>query len=553
MTPFTKLGKYLIRGELGQGAMGIVYEGFDPVIERTVAIKTILPGRLNSGEAVEVLTRFKREAQLAGRFNHPGIIAIYDYGEVVPEYDSALGIKDNSLAVDGKPPTPIPFGAERVAYIAMEFVKGRELRDYFDANERFDLPAVARLMGELLSALGHAHAPGVVHRDIKPANLIVLETGQVKIADFGIARIETSELTQMGTIMGTPAYMSPEQFTGQKVDSRSDLFSCAIVLYQFLTGEKPFTGNTTTIMYKVLREEPLAPSLLNTSLPPALDEVLKKAIAKRADQRFQTAAEFNAALQAAITWPTPACAGSNVNAAAVPSTAAVTQASQVLNNASTPTPAQAAKVVNAQSTRAFGIAMLAGSIVVAGLGAYLWTVKQQMPAAPTVQTAPAVAPATAVPPAPPSMAQKLPLAGSAAVAPASTPTSTSRQGNVPAPPVETMPLPPLTKAATAPVKAASAVQSVPERASRPAPPVTPRVREPAPDPTPTQTPTPPPKPQAVPRGPRSPQEACAGRVFLSLAFCLQSQCNSDHFHNHPQCVEMRKQQEEAAQRLRNNR
>jgi eukaryotic-like serine/threonine-protein kinase len=290
MAGFTKLGKYLIRRELGKGAMGVVYEGFDPVIERVVAIKTILPQQLKADEALDVLARFKREAQAAGRLNHPHIVGIFDYGEVVAEDDHTM------VAA----PADARSAEQRVAYIAMEFVKGKELRDYFEANERFALPEVQRIMGEMLSALGHAHSNGVVHRDMKPANLIVLDDGTVKVADFGIARVEKSELTQAGTVLGTPSYMSPEQFMGQIVDGRSDIFSCGVILYQFLTGEKPFTGNTTTIMYKVLREEPLAPSMLNVALPAAFDGVVKKAMAKNPDDRYQTAQEFSQAIQAAV-------------------------------------------------------------------------------------------------------------------------------------------------------------------------------------------------------------------------------------------------------------
>ena len=290
MPTMTKLGKYLIRRELGKGAMGVVYEGFDPVIERTVAIKTILPAQLNSAEVTEVLARFKREAQAAGRLNHPGIVAVYDYGEMVAEDDCTM-----VAGADGQAPQ-----GQRVAFIAMEFVKGRELRDYFEANERFALKEVDRLMREILDALEHAHSKGVTHRDMKPANLIMLPDGKVKVADFGIARIETSELTQAGTIMGTPSYMSPEQFMGQTVDGRSDIFSCGVILYQFLTGEKPFTGNTTTIMYKVLREEPLPPSTLNLALPAVWDAVVKKAIAKNPADRFQSAKEFSDAIAAAM-------------------------------------------------------------------------------------------------------------------------------------------------------------------------------------------------------------------------------------------------------------
>ena len=289
MTAFTRLGKYTIRRELGKGAMGVVYEGFDSLIERTVAIKTILPAQLGGEELGNVLARFKREAQAAGRLNHPGIVAVYDYGEEIADDDHTMVAGAGAQA------------SQRVAYIAMEFVKGRELRDFFEANERFALKDIERLMGEILDALAHAHAHGVVHRDMKPANLMVLADGKVKIADFGIARIEKSELTQVGTVMGTPAYMSPEQFMGQPVDGRSDLFSCGVILYQLLTGEKPFTGNSTTIMFKVLHEEPLAPSLLNVALPAAFDLVVKKAMAKNPDERYQSAQEFAQAIQSTLS------------------------------------------------------------------------------------------------------------------------------------------------------------------------------------------------------------------------------------------------------------
>ena len=289
MPPITQLGKYQLRRELGKGAMGIVYEGYDPVIERVVAIKTIQPSQLKGGEVNDVLARFKREAQAAGRLNHQGIVAVYDYGEVVAE-------TDHTMVAGAQPPLG---GGQRVAFIAMEYVQGRELRDYFEANERFPLKQVERLMVEMLDALDHAHSKGVTHRDMKPANLIVLADGRIKVADFGIARLETSDLTQAGTILGTPSYMSPEQFMGQTVDGRSDLFSCGVILYQFLTGEKPFTGTATTIMYKVLREEPLAPSTLNSALPAAWDDVVKKAIAKIPADRFKTAREFSDAIKAA--------------------------------------------------------------------------------------------------------------------------------------------------------------------------------------------------------------------------------------------------------------
>jgi eukaryotic-like serine/threonine-protein kinase len=275
-----------------------VYEGFDPVIERTVAIKTILPSQLDGAQYTEVMARFKREAQAAGRLNHPGIVAIYDYGEEVPEDLNAEEATMMAPAPNAKSAESV---ADRVAFIAMEFVKGKELRDFFENGERFPLDVVSRIMGDVLDALDHAHSQGVVHRDIKPANMIVLDNGHIKIADFGIAHVEKSDLTRTGTLLGTPAYMSPEQFMGHPVDGRSDLFSCGVILYQLLTGEKPFSGeSTTTIMYKVLQEEPVPPSQLNLALPPALDAVIKKALAKNPNERFQTGKEFARLLDAAV-------------------------------------------------------------------------------------------------------------------------------------------------------------------------------------------------------------------------------------------------------------
>lgn len=270
MTIPEKLGKYEVRRELGRGAMGIVYEGFDPTIERRVALKTIKGEQLDQVEAGEILSRFKREAQAAGRLTHANIVGIYEFGE------------DNGTV-----------------FIAMEFVEGRELKEYFDSEQRFPITDVRRIMGELLDALDYSHRQGVVHRDIKPANIIILANGTVKVADFGIARLESSTLTQQGSVLGTPSYMSPEQFMGQTVDGRSDIFSAGVVLYQFLTGERPFTGAFTTIMHKVLKENPPLPSELNVQVPLMFDGVVRKAIAKRPEDRFQTAKEFRDAIMAA--------------------------------------------------------------------------------------------------------------------------------------------------------------------------------------------------------------------------------------------------------------
>jgi len=267
----TQLGKYEIRRELGRGAMGVVYEAFDPMIKRRVALKTIRPDQLATERPDDVVARFRREAQAAGRLSHPNIVSIYDCDE------------DNGTW-----------------FIAMEFVDGRELKEAFANDERFRPAEIERIMAQILAALEYSHRHGVVHRDIKPANIFLLADGTVKVADFGIAHIESSNLTQVGTVVGTPNYMSPEQIMGLPVDGRSDIFSTGVILYQFLTGERPFAGSSTTTMQKVLKEEPLPPSTLNVQLPPSIDAVVRKALAKRADERFQNAQAFADALRAAM-------------------------------------------------------------------------------------------------------------------------------------------------------------------------------------------------------------------------------------------------------------
>jgi eukaryotic-like serine/threonine-protein kinase len=270
MPEISTLGKYEVRREIGRGAMGVVYEGYDPLIKRIVALKTIRADQLAGEEAGNVIARFRREAQAAGRLSHPNIVSIYDFGE------------DNG-----------------VWYIAMEFVKGRELKEFFEGNERFTIADIVRIMSQMLNALDYSHRQGVIHRDIKPANVFIVADGSVKVADFGIAHIESSNLTQVGTVLGTPSYMSPEQIMGLPIDGRSDLFSSGVILYQFLTGERPFAGSATTTMQKVLKEDPLPPSSLNVQAPAAMDAVVRKALAKRPDERYQTALEFAAAIRTA--------------------------------------------------------------------------------------------------------------------------------------------------------------------------------------------------------------------------------------------------------------
>ena len=279
MPAIEKLGRYEIRRELGRGAMGVVYEAYDPMIKRVVALKTIRADQLDGTEAPTILARFRREAEAAGRLNHPNIVSIFDFGE------------------DGG-----------TSYIAMELVSGRDLKSRFDAGERFSTADAIRCTGQILDALDYSHRQGVIHRDIKPANVFVLDDGTVKVADFGIAHLDTSSLTQAGSVMGTPGSMSPEQILGLPVDGRTDVFSTGVILYQFVTGERPFgAAATTTTMQKVLKEDPLPPSTLNVQLPDAMDAVVRKALAKRPDERYASAAEFAVALRALAT-PRPVAA-----------------------------------------------------------------------------------------------------------------------------------------------------------------------------------------------------------------------------------------------------
>ena len=267
-----KIGKYEIRLQIGRGAMGVVYEGFDPSIGRRVAIKTLRTEMFEPRQLPDVLVRFKREAQSAGRLSHPHIVTIHEYGEE-----------------QGTP------------YIVMEYMSGNELGHRLERGSRFALDEVVRIMTQMLGALGHAHEHGVVHRDLKPANMFLLEDGSLKVVDFGIARVEASDLTDTGAMLGTPAYMSPEQCLGTQVDHRSDLFSAGVILYQLLTGDKPFTGSVTTIIQKVLRQEPLPPSELNPTLSPAWDKVIARAMAKKPEARFESARQFAEAVKTALT------------------------------------------------------------------------------------------------------------------------------------------------------------------------------------------------------------------------------------------------------------
>lgn len=268
------LGRYQVQKELGKGAMGIVYLGSDPKINRTVAIKTMALSQEFEGDELEdVKERFFREAETAGRLNHPNIVTIYDAGE---EHD--------------------------LAYIAMEFLKGKDLAPETKKDNLLSVGKVIDITLKCASALDYAHKQNVVHRDIKPANVMYdPETSELKITDFGIARITDSSKTKTGMVLGTPSYMSPEQLAGRKVDGRSDLFSLAVMLYQLLTGQLPFQAESmATLMYKITNDPHPRIREANASLPEEFEEFFEKALAKNADDRFQTGAEMAQSLKETI-------------------------------------------------------------------------------------------------------------------------------------------------------------------------------------------------------------------------------------------------------------
>jgi DNA-binding NarL/FixJ family response regulator/tRNA A-37 threonylcarbamoyl transferase component Bud32 len=264
MTEPTAIGKYQIQGVLGQGGMGIVYRGFDPAIHRPVAVKTITKSALDPSDLQYALTRFRHEAQAVGRLTHPRIAAIYDYGEEVD-----------------------------LAYIVMELVNGQSLFHHMQNQARFGLKEVGELVRQLLDGLGYAHSLGVVHRDIKPSNILINDDGRLKLTDFGIARIESSTLTQVGEIMGSPGYMSPEQFLGVDIDARSDIYSAGVIAYELLCGRRPFTGNNAEVMRQALNERAVNPSEHNPKISVQLDWAAQKALAKKQADRFQSAKEFS--------------------------------------------------------------------------------------------------------------------------------------------------------------------------------------------------------------------------------------------------------------------
>jgi serine/threonine-protein kinase len=259
------IGRYEILGELGQGAMGIVYKARDPKINRLLAIKTIrFSDEFEDDRVTEVKDRFFREAEIAGKLSHPNIVSIYDVGE---DYD--------------------------LTYLAMEYLEGESLLKYCQKGALLPLRIVLSIMVKTAAALEHAHRQGVIHRDIKPANIMFLKNGKVKVTDFGIAKAVSTSQTKSGIVLGTPSYMSPEQINGKEIDGRSDIFSLGVVFFELLTGQVPFKGKSiTNLFYEITQGRHPSPKELNPKIPRPCIQIIDKALSKNPEKRFQKAGEL---------------------------------------------------------------------------------------------------------------------------------------------------------------------------------------------------------------------------------------------------------------------
>jgi len=264
----TKIGRFDVVSEIGRGAMGVVYDAVDPMLERVVAIKTINMA-LDPGEMENYEKRFTTEARAAGGLNHPNIVTIYDIGR-----------------------------SGDLAYMAMEFLEGRELKDLMDARE-LTVDRALDIAAQVADGLAYAHERDVVHRDIKPANIMILRDGRVKITDFGIAHMRNAEVrTQTGVVLGSPRYISPEQVLGKRGDARADIFSLGVIIYEMVTGQAPFSGHDiNSLMLQIVNFNPPPPSTVNPSLPARLDLIIAKALAKKPDERYAGSAELAADLR----------------------------------------------------------------------------------------------------------------------------------------------------------------------------------------------------------------------------------------------------------------
>jgi len=355
MNASERIGRYEILAEVGRGAMGSVFQARDPIVGRTVALKTIHSAALAGDQSEEYRARFYREARASGVLAHPGIVPVFDVGD-----------------------------HEGAPFLVMEFVEGRTLGEAMKKGERFSLDRVCEIGQQIAEALGYAHRKGVIHRDIKPANILLTSRDvygieRPRITDFGIAKLAASEITTAGQLLGTPSFMPPEQFTGSPVDGRADLFSLGVILYSLATGEQPFAGETmTAVSYKIVYTEPIPPAKLNPAISPRLEAAILKCLAKNPADRFQTGEELALELTAirsaaTVTTQGPAAPGTAFDADATLAPAQVAAAATMpvsVSGSQTGSPASGAhstekpKSKPVQVETAFALVLLA----IAGVG-----------------------------------------------------------------------------------------------------------------------------------------------------------------------------------------
>ncbi|MCM2327150.1 MAG: protein kinase [Lysobacter sp.] len=266
-----RIGKYVVQSILGKGATGLVFRGFDPGIKRPVALKVITKSLLDPADLDYVISRFRHEAEAVGRLTHPRIAAIYDFIET-----------------------------EEIACIVMELVNGKSLAHHIKEVTQYGFKDTWEIIRQILDGLAYSHGQGVIHRDLKPGNVLINDDGRIKITDFGVARIDTSTLTVMGDVVGTPHYMAPEQFSGLEATPRTDLYQVGVMLYELITGTRPFTGNNVEILRRVMHDRPANPSTHNPKVTWQLDWVVQKALAKDPADRFGSAREFAEAVKTAL-------------------------------------------------------------------------------------------------------------------------------------------------------------------------------------------------------------------------------------------------------------
>lgn len=446
-----KIGRYEIIDELGRGAMGSVYRAKDPAMGRTVAVKMILPSVLAGEDGKEFRDRFYREARAAGALAHPGIVPMFDVGE-----------------------------HEGTPYLVMEYVSGQTLAQSMRQGGLATLDRVCEIGHQLAEALAYAHRNGIVHRDIKPANVLltsreVYGVERAKITDFGVAKLTAGAMTTTGKMVGTPAFMPPEQFTGAPIDGRTDIFSVGVILYWMTTGEQPFAGETmTSVSYKVVHTDPIPPSKLNPAVSAGLEAIILKCLAKSPSDRYQTGDDLARALGAlrinpnatGLNQAAPAMA-TGVSDATIEATPSLRPQSTVQTSAvaSVPSPSPAAQSASADlpsKQRSNTTLIVAALVVLAIANGVAWLgLHRNSPPATHVTTA-----ETNPPPQPTAPEKQEPAAS---VAPAA-PTATAPRSAAPTPIVPTpkapkpsaavsKPSPIATKEAAPPAAAATSTPS----------------------------------------------------------------------------------------------